>query len=395
MKKKKKSPKLLILYKDGSMLEVSEKKLEPAHMKKAKYLLVPIDKKPNAYWCVRPSKMWFASKYIVDMKWDACLVDFEESLIENFGDLPSHFETNSMIAFANYLCTLYKVNGYCNVIEEGLGDLATELQMFTPSKIRVITFDDQKNIICDIETEEFHYQDGYSDTANEIIFQLEKQAESLDDFLLEFGSSKSGINCLPMLIEVDFNQMAWAERKKITKWRYNGYKLFRIDDFGAYFLGSDDIWNRILRTPGVWMRIYGLDANDGRFMSHEIGAALHNCDKITDRIKIVLSEACDNDDIDSYVVRYHLSVADPQAYLKWILFSEDIIGYTVLMTYIIANYNACVNIDDIKILIFTSDTEYGSPFTAPDSLMCSQSEALLGKIRQYLLNRIYKEENYL
>ena len=143
------------------------------------------------------------------------------------------------------------------------------------------------------------------------------------------------------------------------------------------------------------MRIYGLDANDGRFMSHEIGAALHNCDKITDRIKIVLSEACDNDDIDSYVVRYHLSVADPQANLKGILFSEDIIGYTVLMTYIIANYNACVNIDDIKILIFTSDTEYGSPFTAPDSLMCSQSEALLGKIRQYLLNRIYKEENYL
>lgn len=394
MKKKKKSPKLLILYKNGTMLEISEKKLEPNYMKKAKYLLVPIDKKPNAYWCVRPSKMWFASRYIVDMQMDVCIVDFEESLYSNYGFVPSHFESTSLVAFVNFLCTLYKLNGYLNLAEQGTGDLNACLQMFTPSKIQVVALDDDKHIKYELVSPEIYHTEGYSDSATDVIFQLEKMGDILSDLLFGFDSAKDTINCIPQLIEVDFMRMEWAERKKITKCRYNGYKLFRIDDFGAYFLGSDDIWNRCMRARGMWLYIFGLGTNDAELLPKAIRNGVMQCDHVSPMNRQILSEACDNEEIDAYAVRYHMSIADPFAYLQWITFSEDIIAYVVLMTYIVENSidESSVDISNIKVLIFGCNSESGAEFASPDSLMCSQSEALLGKIRQYLLDRIYKEE---
>lgn len=390
--KKKKHEKILILYKDGTMLEVSEKKLEPNHMKKAKYFMIPIAKKPNTYWCTRPSKSWFAHRYVVDIEMDACMVDFEESIIENIGTIPSHYETKSLVEFGNFLCTLYRLNGYLNVVEEGLGDIAYSMQIFTPSYLHVQTLDKSGHIIRDIYSESLHAPDGYSDDAVEIIYRLEKQAEFLDDYLLGFDGAKDGLNCIPQLLEVDFNQMRWVERKKITKCKYNGYKLFRIDDFGAYFLGSDDIWNRCLVAPGLWTKVYGINTMDGSYMSKAIKSAIQQCDHVSTNAKIILSEACSNEEFDMFMLYYGISIADPYAYLKWIIFSEDIVSYMTLMAYMVESaQRESVDLENIKVLCFI--TRNDSDFISPDSLVCSQSEALLGKIRQYLLDQIYKEED--
>lgn len=390
--KKKKHEKLLILYRDGTLAEISEKKLEPNHMKKAKYLMIPIVKKPNTYWCTRPSKSWFAHRYVVDIEMDACLVDFEESLVTNFGTLPSHYETKSMIEFGNFLCILYRLNGYLNVVEEGLGDISYDTQLFTPAYIHVQTFDESGHSIRDIQTKTLHAEDGYADDVVEIIYWLEKQAEFLDDFLLGFDGAKDGLNCIPQLIEIDFARMQWAERKKITKCKYNGYKLFRIDDFGAYFLGSDDIWNRCLIAPGFWSKIYGINTMDGSFMSKAIKSAMQQCDHVSTNTKMILSDACSNEEFEVFSLYYGISIADPYAYLKWITFSEDIISYMTLMTYMVESaQHDSVDLENIKVLFFLTRTD--SDFISPDSLVCSQSEALLGKIRQYLLDQIYKEED--
>jgi len=388
--KKQKKPKLLILYNDGSMLEVSEKKLTVNLIKKAQYLLVPALKKPNVYWCVRAAKEWFASRYIIDIAIDAVYVDFEDGDATNYGTVPSHFETTSLVEAVNFVCTLYKLNGYGEVIEQGTNDLNSCVHIFTPSKIHMILLDSERQILREYESEEYHCPDGESNDAVEIIFNLERQADCLDDLIIGFGADSSSLNGIPQLIETDFQSMQWRARKKITKCKYGGFKLFRIDYFGAYFLGSDDIWNRCLCTKGIWCRIFGLSTLDVQYLNTNLQTQIFYVDHPAPITKNVFCEACENDDIDTYKILYHMPINDAFTFIQWIAFSEDIISYMTLMTYMIDSCSNDTDISDIKILIFACDND--QTFDSPDSLMCSQSEALLGKFRQYLLSKVYKEE---
>ncbi|MCM1214122.1 MAG: hypothetical protein NC548_06330 [Lachnospiraceae bacterium] len=392
--KKQKKPKLLILYRNGAMREISEKKLRPEHMKKGRYMLVPISKKTNAYWCVRPSTEWFAAKYIVDITIDTLLLDYEESIVQNYGTIPTHYETSSLVDFANYLCTLYKINGYQEVIEQGTSDICTSLQHFTPSHISVQLLDSDNTIMREYISQEEHFENGYSDdVVMRVVNNIDFQGSCLETLLMGLGVNSESLNGIPQLIEPDFNQMTWEEKKKITKCRYGGYKLFRIDYFGAYFLGSDDIWNRCLTSSGIWCKMYSFSLTDVNLMPKMVSHYLYQADHPSFLTKTALCEICENDEFDMWTLMYQFPISDAFTYLQWLTFSEDIVSYMTLMTYLIVDYFTCgpVNINDIKVLLFLCDGNSNS-YSSPDSIMCSQSEVILGKLRQYLLTKLYKED---
>ena len=113
--------RIMILYKDRSYKLVKEKDLyKNFKEKEIKLLLFPSKSNSVIFYPIKPDKRLLASHFSITLEFDIGDFDYDENRISYKDSMKSHYETDSVIDFIEYISIFYKNSGIAEVLESAI-----------------------------------------------------------------------------------------------------------------------------------------------------------------------------------------------------------------------------------------------------------------------------------
>lgn len=384
-KKKKlfsKSNQLIILYKNNEVGLINPDKLKEKHInyKTVKYILVPAFGKPNVFYIIKPSKLLLAKRFKVSMTIDASMVDYEESLVSYIDSIDSSIDTKSMVEFVNFMATLYKINGFAELLESSALDMCYAIQSFYPTEYHVEFFDDKDNLMDSINSGklEITRRNLYTDECP-VNFIVQDRMDPLEDILFNISSATKSIHDLPFDFHLDGNY--WRDSVKLSQLKGTDIILFYLKGFGAYFLLDVSTINQFIKLHPCRMlsQVHGSDRRDD--------AILKRLDKLSEYDRISIGEHIENNEFDNYTLLYEFNLADLWTNTAFFCFGSDIVMYLRMIAFLMEDCES-KEFSDYRLVMFD----------ATNRKLYIDTEIQSGKLKEAIVQQIFEsleeDQNY-
>lgn len=385
---KKESGFIYILYKKSHIIAtVKENKLKSKHVdpKKVKYILVPSIDTPNTFICIKPTYLLLADRFKAYIKIDSLLQDFEDDILYRITQTESSIDTKSVITFINYMSSLYIHYGFSSMIEETAIDASSIIAALIPTVYSIQFIDKDNSLIHEINSSSLspiQYDAYFGDTDINIYEYLLTYYEPFEELLLKFDAKQNdSIQYIPKLIIVNTSLGTWEPSKKISYISLDTPVFYQLNHFGHYFLATTRFYNRLLTSDNFDISTCTLDLKD-KFPI----AVYHNIEGI------VSNQNCSAQDIyrlinTEYInSHYFIStfpVTTPIDKLIWICFGDRFSMYFTILEFF--KYEEEYNIDDFLTIFLLSNED--EPIFG-----CIDKDVLSGKLRNFIINSAFNEE---
>lgn len=335
----------IYLYKDHRIKYKNSKKLKKEKMndENLKMILIPLIEHESCYIPVKPSTLYSADKFYVEMDQQVITYNYENVDIDEGEILHSKLSTSNVIEFINKLYTLYKCRATSIMLEDG-NDYSYSMPISHVIIIRriVIKFLTKNNdIIHEIDTGDMgtiDYRDESWVSDPPPAYRLDGIFNHLKEILFTYGSKSidMGVEIETLPISIKITDDSWKRvntpEKELST---NDQLLYRIADFEVYYLMSYAFYTEILAIPEFCFKIISfpvhLDYDENPLPSLE-----------TNQIPLLIEkhefiEKFNNDDIFAVINTDHVILSSLSSFLSILVFLDTICWYTQYISYSIFN----------------------------------------------------------
>lgn len=326
---------LIIWYKDGSTRMVNEHDLKPKHMDKRQVQLVlcPDLYRPNIFIPIKPNPLWLAHEFIGQIAIQCSLLDYEEQLADPLAELPSVIQTNSLVEFVYYITSLYRANGFSDLLSSAISDSFTINYSFYPIKYSFTFKDIKGEIIRTIDNKKLSALKSSTYLDNGLVeFVCKDRLKALKELLYEVecgDSYRETISKLPKAILLS-DDMAYSV-KKPSRLDMTAIVLYRLYGYESYLVMTPKMVSNILmKLPARCnIGVYDPDICEKSYLVHASQR----------EIKETFAEIPYNPDssLDDFVLFMELSFSDHSEYLGFMMYLQEFFEYLKIITAVIVD----------------------------------------------------------
>lgn len=323
------SNRIIIFYKDKSYKLVKEKDLyKNFDEKKIKLLLFPSKSNSIIFYPIKPDKRLLASHFSVTLEFDIGEFDYDDNIVNYKDSMKSHYETDSVIDFIEYISIFYKNNGIAEILESAvLQDGFAYVTSIYPVYYHIdFGYNHEYESIDSGKLERYTSQKYLKIPAFSWI--NENRMYNISDILYIPDSDKNSSHELPILLSLTDGY--WSKIKYINNinelhLNKDDIVLLKSNEFNSYYLTTHDIFNMMCHIPSMSFDVIVsqpyLDYHDASY-AEEVLETIDQRNQIDrDYLARFLKEEY------LFLFGYTYTIGDSYSFIIWATFNKDIIQY--------------------------------------------------------------------
>lgn len=339
---------ILILYKNGKVKSSSLKKINKINLsdKLIKYIMIPYLQSPNIYIPIKPSKLYRFINTKIILEYQLMTFDYDSMDVELYSSDIFTKECHNIIDFINVLYNLYEFRAMSILINDYRENkMCTSMDLFHwviyPRRIRIEFYDNSKTIAHVIDSEDMGGFDQFSEKDFKGVppqYLAEDRLNCLSEIMFTpCGTNVNLSNSLKNLpIGIKLENDIWEKiNKPSTELKNEDYFLYKLDDFGAYYILRYEMYIKLLTINHFTVQLIGTEIISNTFNDINIFPSLdkNKCPHILER-KEAIQKYLNDDIFDIYNVSLYVSSVNM---------------FLITLSYLIQLFNCLQYIVDIKL----------------------------------------------
>lgn len=321
--------RIIILYKDRSYKLVKENDLyKNFKEKEIKLLLFPSKSNSVIFYPIKPDKRLLASHFSITLEFDIGDFDYDENRISYKDSMKSHYKTDSVIDFIEYISIFYKNSGIAEVLESAiLQDGFAYVTSIYPVHYHIdFGYANQYESIDSGELE--RYKSDHYLHIPAFSWINESRMYNISDILYTTDSNKNGSHSLPILLSLTDGY--WDKIKYINNINElhldkENIILLKSNEFNCYYLTTYEVFNTMCHIPSMSFDVIVsqpyLDYHNAEFAE----SILENIDHHNQIDRDYLARFVKEEYL--YLFGYTYTIGDSYSFIIWATFNKDIIQY--------------------------------------------------------------------
>lgn len=323
------SNRIIVLYKDKSYDLIKEKDLSKCYKKKdIKLLLFPSRSNSVIFYPIKPDKRLLASYFDITLEFDISDFDYDDNVIDYKDSMKSHYETDSVIDFIEYLSIFYKNSGIAEILESAvLQDGFAYVTSIYPVHYHIdFGYPNQYESIDSGELERYKSKKYLKIPAFSWI--NESRMYNISDILYIADSVKNSSHNLPILLSL--REGYWDKTKYINNINElhldkDDIILLKSNEFNCYYLTTHEVFTMMCHIPSMSFDVIVsqpyLDYHRAEFAESILEDIDHHNQIDRDYLARFIKEEY------LFLFGYTYTIGDSYSFIIWATFNKDIIQY--------------------------------------------------------------------